>query len=282
MSAPSLESPAVAEATCRRLGAFLERRIGVVLSADRGYLVRNRLGPVIAAFGLRDLDSLVLALERQSVPALIDAVVDAMTTHETRWFRDRYPFDILTRHVLPDRWRPGHTLRVWSAACATGQEAYSLAIALGEYRLGQPALADTSYEILGTDVSLGALRAAERGVYDGHADVRGLPPGQRQHYFERQRDGWVLKPEVRRAVRFRRFNLLDDPVGLGVFDLVFLRNVLIYFAPATQRAILDRLVSCLAPGAWLVLGTAETTSCATGSLLKPRRLGGGVLYQRAA
>ena len=281
MSASPLESLAIAETTFRRLGAFLERRIGVVLGADRGYLVRNRLGPVIAAFGLRDLDSLVLALERQSAPALIDAVVDAMTTHETRWFRDRYPFDVLNRHVLPERWRPQRALRVWSAACATGQEAYSLAIALGEYRLAQPALADTGYEILGTDVSPSALCAAERGVYDGHTGVRGLSPGQRQRYFERQRDGWVLKPEIRRVVRFRRFNLLDDPAGLGVFDLVFLRNVLIYFAPATQRAVLDRLVSCLAPGAWLVLGTAETATCATGSLLRPCRLGGGVLYRHA-
>ncbi|MGE3774363.1 MAG: protein-glutamate O-methyltransferase CheR [Gammaproteobacteria bacterium] len=266
-----------ADAAFERLRDLLERRIGVVL-ADRAYLVRNRLGPVLAAFGLRDLDSLVLALERQSSAALSDAVVDAMTTHETSWFRDRYPFDVLRQHVLPACWQAGGRLRVWSAACSTGQEAYSLAITLAEYRRAEPALAETDYDILGTDVSPGALRVAERGCYDARTGVRGLSPGQLERHFLRQREGWTLRPERRRAVRFRRFNLLDDPAALGVFDLVFLRNLLIYFGPDTQRALLDRLVHCLAPGAWLVLGTAETA--ASSPLLLPRRLGGGVVYQR--
>ncbi|HMM78340.1 MAG TPA: protein-glutamate O-methyltransferase CheR [Gammaproteobacteria bacterium] len=265
------------EAAFGRLRELLERRIGVVL-ADRAYLVRDRLGPVLAAFGLRDLGSLVLALERQSSGALSDAVVDAMTTHETSWFRDRYPFEVLRQHLLPACWQAGRRLRVWSAACATGQEAYSLAIALAEHRRGQPALAAADYEILGTDVSPGALRTAERGCYDARTGVRGLSPAQLERHFLRQREGWVLRPELRRAVRFQRFNLLEDPAAFGVFDLVFLRNLLIYFAPDTQRALLERLVACLAPGAWLVLGTAETA--ASSPALLPRRLGNGVVYQR--
>ncbi len=261
-----------------RLRDLLERRIGVGL-ADRAYLVRNRLGPVLAAFGLRDLDSLVVALERAASPALSDAVVDAMTTHETSWFRDRYPFEVLRRHVLPACWQVGRRLRVWSAACATGQEAYSLAMTLDEHRHAHPALAAADYDILGTDVSPGALREAERGCYDARTGVRGLSPEQLERHFLRQRDVWLLRPEVRRSVRFRCFNLLEDPAALGVFDLVFLRNLLIYFAPDARRALLGRLVQRLAPGAWLVLGTAETVE--DSPQLLPRRLGGGVIYQRA-
>ena len=281
MNAPQASHLPVSEATFQRLRAFLARRIGVELGADRGYLVRNRLGPVLDSFGLRDFDSLVLALERQSTPALTDAVVDAMTTHETLWFRDRYPFDVLAQHVLPERWRAGRALRVWSAACSTGQEAYSLAITLDEYRLARAACREHTYEVLGTDVSPAALREAERGVYDRHTGVRGLAPALLARHFERQRDGWRVRPDVRRAVRFRRFNLLDDPGGLGVFDVVFLRNVLIYFGAEAQRSLLQRVVTCLAPGGWLVLGTAETVGGDSTGLLLPRRLGGGVIYQRA-
>lgn len=280
MSVPQANSPPPADAGFDRLCAFLERRIGIVLGRDRSYLARNRLGPVLANFGLRDLGNLVLALERQPSPELVDAVVEAMTTHETQWFRDRYPFEVLKQHVLPERWQPGRPLRAWSAACSTGQEAYSLAITFDEYRLTQPRLSRASCEILGTDVAAGALREAEAALFDAPNGVRGLSPAQLQRYFDRQRDGYSLRAELRRAVRFRRFNLLDDPGGLGMFDLVFLRNVLIYFGADTQRALLERLVSCLSPGGWLVLGTAETADLATPGLLLPRRLAGGVIYQR--
>lgn len=271
----------VVEPSFQRLSAFLERRIGITLGPDRAYLARSRLAPVLSAFGLRDLATLMLALERQATPGLVDAVIDAMTTHETLWFRDRYPFDVLPQHVLPARWQTAQPLRVWSAACSTGQEPYSLAITLEEYRRQQPRLAGARYDILGTDVSGGAIAEAEAALYDGQAGVRGLSPGHLERYFERQRDGFALRAELRRAVRFCRFNLLEDPAGFGVFDLVFLRNVLIYFSEETQRRMLDRVLGCLAPGGWLVLGTAETAEAASaaGQLL-PRRLGGGVIYQR--
>lgn len=271
-----------ADASFSRLSAFLERRIGIVLGEDRAYLARDRLRAVLTAFGLRDLDTLVAALERDSTAGLVEAVIDVMTTHETQWFRDRYPFAVLRDHVLPDRWQPQRTLRLWSAACSTGQEAYSLAITLDEYREAQPGLAAASHEILATDVALGALKEAEAGVYDAHAGVRGLSPGQLLRYFERQRDGYVLRPALRRAVRFRRFNLLDRPLVDAQFDIVFLRNVLIYFSAEAQRAILERVSGSLAPGGWLLLGTAETAEAAGGAGLLPRRVGGGVIYQRCS
>jgi chemotaxis protein methyltransferase CheR len=268
-----------AEPAFLRLSRFLERRIGIVLGPEREYLAHHRLGPVLAAFGLRDLDSLVLALERQPASALLDAVIDAMTTHETLWFRDRYPFDVLTSRVLPERWLPGHHLRVWSAACSTGQEAYSLAITLEEYLQHQPRLRGATYDILGTDVSAAALAVADAGLYDAQNGVRGLSPAQLARYFERQRGGHALRPVWRRGVNFRRFNLLDDPAGLGSFDLIFLRNVLIYFQADAQQRLLERVAACLAPGATLVLGTAETLTTRHG-VLAPRRLDGGVIYQR--
>lgn len=270
---------AAVEPVFQRLSSFLERRVGIVLGPERAYLARTRLGPVLATFGLRDLDSLVLALERQPVAALQDAVIDAMTTHETLWFRDRYPFEVLTRRVLPERWLPGHHLRVWSAACSTGQEAYSLAITLDDYLQQHPRLRGASYDVLGTDVSPAALAAATEAVYDAQNGVRGLSPSQLARYFERHRGGHALRPVWRQHVSFRRFNLLDDPAGLGRFDVIFLRNVLIYFEAEAQQRLLERIAACLAPGATLVLGTAETlTTRHTG--LVPRRLDGGVIYQR--
>jgi chemotaxis protein methyltransferase CheR len=262
-----------------RLSRILERRIGIVLGPERAYLADTRLAPVLAAFGLRDLDSLVIALERQPAAALQDAVIDAMTTHETLWFRDRYPFDVLTHRVLPERWLAGQHLRVWSAACSTGQETYSLAITLDEYLQQHPRLRGASYDILGTDVSPAALATATAAIYDARNGVRGLSPSELTRYFERQRAGYALRPAWRRHVSFRRFNLLDDAAGLGRFDVIFLRNVLIYFEADAQQRLLERLATCLAPGGTLVLGTAETlTTRLTG--LAPRRLDGGVIYQR--
>jgi len=262
-----------------RLSAYLERRIGIELGADRAYLAQSRLGAVLTSFGLRDLDGLVLALERQPTPALQDAVIDAMTTHETQWFRDQYPFDVLSNRVLPERWRPASPLRLWSAACSTGQEAYSLAITLDECRQRQAGLRGASYEILGTDVSPGALRMAAEGIFDAQNGVRGLSPTRLERYFERQRGGYLLRPAWRRAVSFQLFNLLDDPRGCGVFDVIFLRNVLIYFSAAAQHRLLERVASCLAPAGYLILGTAETLASQHSTLI-PRRLDGGVIYQR--
>lgn len=262
-----------------RLSAYLERRIGIVLGPDRAYLAHSRLGPVLSGFGLRDLDGLMLALERQPAPGLQDAVIDAMTTHETQWFRDQYPFEVLSRHVLPERWQPGSPLRLWSAACSTGQEAYSLAITLGEYRQQQSRLSGAHHEILGTDVSPAALRIAADGVYDAQNGVRGLSPTRLERYFERQRGGHALRPAWRHAVAFQRFNLLDDPRAFGCFDVIFLRNVLIYFSAAAQQGLLERMAASLVPGGYLMLGTAETLARQHSTLI-PRRLDGGVIYQR--
>ncbi len=236
------------------LRRFVRARSAIDLGADKEYLVLARLEPLARREGL-DTVSALLAAVRSGAPGLAEDVVEAMTTKETFFFRDQHAWDALRDHVLPaalDGRR--RQLRLWSAAAATGQEAYSLAILLREHfgHLPDPT-------ILATDLSKPALTKAAAGRYTTMEVNRGLPARHLVRYFARDGLAWQARNDLRAIIDFEYLNLATPWPVLARMDVVLLRNVLIYFDAAAKAAVLDRVTRVLAPGGFLILGGAETT-----------------------
>ncbi|GAA4628850.1 CheR family methyltransferase [Cellulomonas oligotrophica] len=235
----------------------VRRKSAIQLDTGKEYLVESRLLPLARAAGLPDVDAFVATLRSGPAAARgLEDVVEALTTNETSWFRDVTPFDALRQHILPAlQSAPGGLprLRLWSGACSTGQEPYSIAMILSEAMPGLP------LEITATDLSEQVLSRARTGEYSQLEVNRGLPAPLLVKYMKRNGSHWQVADELRRKITFRRANLLESPPLGGPFDVVFLRNVLIYFDLATKRAVLDRVRGALRPGGFLVLGAAETT-----------------------
>ncbi|MCP2269163.1 chemotaxis protein methyltransferase CheR [Actinokineospora diospyrosa] len=230
------------------------REAGMVLRPGKEYLVESRLKPVAKLTGHDSVGSLANAL-RTGTAALRTQVVEALTINETSWFRDREPFAALTDTILPDvlaqSTRP---VRVWSAACSSGQEPYSIAITL------EKALPPgRGYQIMGSDLSEEMLRRSRAGRFNQLEVNRGLPATDLVTYFQRAGAEWEVVPRIRQNLSFQRVNLCATLPPMPKFDVVFLRNVLIYFEPETKRAVLDRVRQVLNPGGWLLLGAAEST-----------------------
>lgn len=237
---------------------LVRRECGLVLSADKAYLVESRLAPVARRWGAAGVDGFIRALMDGATGERLRDVVEAMVTNETFFFRDRKPFDQFRDHVLPHLLRTRaarRSFRIWCAACSSGQEPYSLAMLLRE---AERDLAGWRVDILATDISREVLRQAREGSYTQFEVQRGLPIQYLVKYFAQSGDRWQVKPEIRSMVEFRQFNLLDSPQGLGPFDVVFCRNVLIYFDQETRRGVLDRIASVMPPDGLLCLGGAET------------------------
>jgi chemotaxis protein methyltransferase CheR len=237
---------------------LVRERSAIVLEPGKEYLVQARLLPVAREQGLEDISALVARLKRGE-PALTTQVVEAMTTNETSFFRDVHPFDALRSDVLPallESRRTQRTLRIWSAAASTGQEAYSIAIVLREHF---PELAGWNISILGTDLSQDVLERAREGRYAQIEVNRGLPAPMLVRYFDRAGPAWKVKPELRTLCEFKTLNLMAPWSALPRMDIVFLRNVLIYFDVDTKRAVLTKVRNALAPDGYLFLGAAETT-----------------------
>jgi len=254
------------------LADLLKTRSGLILSADKGYLVESRLLPIARKRGLNTLEALVAVLRRKD-EAAVREVVEAMTTNESFFFRDSTPFDIFKSHVLPhllSARAATKRIRIWSAAASTGQEAYSLAMLLAEQKA---ALAGWRVEIVGTDLSADVLARARAGLYTQFEVQRGLPIQMLVKHFKKEGDQWRISPELREVVQFREFNLLDNFSSLGRFDVVFCRNVLIYFDQTTKAAVLDRLAKIMPEDGSLFLGAAETVLGLTNRLrpVKDRR-----------
>ena len=240
------------------LATFLKRRSGVVIDASKAYLVEARLLPVLRQRGLLDFEGLVERVRSARDPGLEQDVLNAMMTHETSFFRDRSPFETVKR-LLPDllkRRAVARHLVVWSAAASSGQEAYSLAILLNEHF--REALAGWSVRILATDISEPVLARAREGLYSDLEVTRGLPVELRDKYFVRLQGKWSIGHDCRKYVEFRRMNLLEAWQGVPPCDLVFLRNILIYFDVPTRAAILAKMRSTVRPDGALFLGGAET------------------------
>ncbi|MBX3461816.1 MAG: protein-glutamate O-methyltransferase CheR [Planctomycetes bacterium] len=241
------------------LRAFVLERSAIVLEPGKEYLVESRLAPLAREFGYASLGDLLLQLGPRANHELCRRVVEAMTTNETSFFRDAHPFEALRTHILPElvgRRRHRRRLDIWCAASSTGQEPYSLAITLLEH---VPEAARWQLRIVATDLAEDILARAREGRYSQHDVNRGMPPALLGKYFQREGDGYRVRPEVKRLVEFRQMNLAQPWVGLPPMDLVFLRNVLIYFSVATKKRILENVRSVLAEDGYLCLGAAETT-----------------------
>ncbi len=239
--------------------ALVRRHSAIVLESSKEYLVEARLSPLARAEGLGSIAELVARLRSGRDPALLRKVIDAMTTNETLFFRDVHPFEALRTTILPEllakRAAVKH-LRVWSAACSTGQEPYTIGMLL---RDGFPELATWRIDIIATDLSSEVLAKARQGVF-GQIEVnRGLPAKLMVKYFTKQGVEWKLDDGIRSMVDFREMNLAERWPAMGQFDVVFLRNVLIYFDAETKKAILGRVRTVLRPDGFLFLGAAETT-----------------------
>jgi chemotaxis protein methyltransferase CheR len=237
---------------------LLRENSGLVLSAEKQYLVESRLLPVVRKAGLNNLGELVTALKAVPSSTLSATVVEAMTTNESFFFRDKLPFenfrDLIMPALLQSRAQERH-IRIWCAAAATGQEPYSLAMALKE--MGTK-VAGWNIEILATDISSATLEKAKAGLYSQFEVQRGLPIQMLVKYFTQLGDHWQIAPELRAMVTYRHFNLLHDFAGFGQFDVVFCRNVLIYFDQETKIAVLNRLARTMRTDGYLLLGAAET------------------------
>ena len=239
------------------LRKFLKERSGLDLSADKQYLVESRLVPLARRAGLAGISELVAKMKSGAEP-LVAEVVEAMTTNETFFFRDKLPFDHLNEAVLPalaQARAARRSLRIWCAASSTGQEPYSIAMCLKE---AGAMLAGWRIEIVATDLSVGVLEKARTGVFSQFEVQRGLPIQMLVKYFAQNGELWQLNADIRSMVQFRQLNLLQDFSHLGTFDIVFCRNVLIYFDQATKANIFDRISRMIEPDGVLALGAAES------------------------
>ncbi len=239
------------------LRKLLKERSGLDLSPEKQYLVESRLLPLARKAGIGGISELVQKM-RSGADALTSEVVEAMTTNETFFFRDKIPFDHLRATVIPSLLQTRanrKTLRIWCAASSTGQEPYSIAMCLKE--MGQ-ALAGWRVEIVATDLSNGVLEKSKAGLFSQFEVQRGLPIQLLVKYFTQIGELWQLNPEIRAMVQHRQLNLLQDFSHLGKFDVIFCRNVLIYFDQETKANIFDRLARTIEPDGTLMLGAAES------------------------
>ena len=256
---------------------FLEQSCGIVLGDNKQYLVASRLGPLMGQNGFRDLGELVVRLHQPGNSPLRGQVIEAMTTNETQFFRDTYPFEMLRQELFPElQKRRTWQLRVWSAGCSSGQEAYSISMTVQEYNDSSGRL---EAEIVGTDISPGMVQQASRARYNTSSIGRGLTPQRLQRFFTELEDGhWEVRPEIRRRASFRQHNLLESFTLLGRFDIIFCRNVLIYFSQESRRDILARMARQLNPGGYLIVGGSESLARQVDDF-EMVRSSGGVVYR---
>jgi chemotaxis protein methyltransferase CheR len=247
------------------LRQLLKDRSGLLLAGDKRYLVESRLLPIARRVGVPGLGELIQKMRQPAAEPLIVEVVEAMATNESLFFRDKIPFEHFRNTMMPALLaaRTEHRrIRIWCAAASTGQEPYSLAISLKE--MGAK-LAGWRVEILATDLSLDVLEKAKAGIYSQFEVQRGLPIQMLVKYFTQVGEMWQLAPEIRAMVHYRPFNLLQDYAPLGHFDIVFCRNVLIYFEQKTKIEVLERIARIVEPDGYLVMGAAETVIGLTNS-----------------
>jgi chemotaxis protein methyltransferase CheR len=240
------------------LRKLLKERSGLVLAADKQYLVESRLLPVAHRAGIGTLAELVQKLRGMKNEPLVTEVAEAMTTNESFFFRDKLPFEHFRETIMPALLAARaaqRRIRIWCAAASTGQEPYSLAMSLKE--MGEK-IAGRNIEIVATEFSTQVLEKAKSGIFSQFEVQRGLPIRLLVKYFDQIGDSWQINPDVRAMVQFRPFNLLLEFTHLGPFDLVFCRNVLIYFDQETKTRVLDRIARIMEHDGYLVLGAAET------------------------
>jgi len=221
---------------------FLEQQCGIVLGENKQYLVKSRLAPLMIKFDVPSLSDLVAQTLNPVKRQLRAAVIDAMTTNETLWFRDEYPFELLKKRLLPEFKGQRAPLKIWSAASSSGQEPYSIAMAIYEYQQSNPGAFSAGVQIIGTDISNTMLEHCKYAHYDSLSLSRGLSLERKRQFFEAGDNGMLkVKDIIKKMVSFRQLNLLNSYSLMGRFDLVFCRNVLIYFSPELKRQIISQI-----------------------------------------
>lgn len=259
---------------------FLEQQCGIVLGENKQYLVKSRLAPLMAKFDVPSLAELVKRTLSPVERQLRAAVIDAMTTNETLWFRDDYPFQLLKNKLLPEFANQRSPLKIWSAASSSGQEPYSIAMSVLEYQQSKPGAFPGGVQIIGTDISTTMLEHCKYGHYDSLALARGLSAERKKQFFEPGDNGMLkVKDNVKKLVSFRPLNLLNSYSLMGRFDIVFCRNVLIYFAPEIKAQILSQIHGVLNKDGYLFLGASESLSSLNQNF-NMLRCNPGIVYQK--
>ena len=248
----------ISDSSSRILAGLLEARTGQQLTLNRRWRLETALNHLLRERGIASIDELITILVMGKEPSLAGRVVEALLNNETYFFRDRSPFDTLARSALPalaQRRESTKRLRIWSAGCSTGQEAYSLAMLFADEPLKWQGW---TIDILGTDVSDSVVQRARSGTYTQFEVQRGLGIAQMIKWFEETPNGWRAAEALRKPVRFQVHNLLEPPPHPGGFDVVLCRNVLLYLNTETRERAFERLASAMAPDGWLMLGAGET------------------------
>jgi chemotaxis protein methyltransferase CheR len=248
----------ISDSSSRILAGLLEARTGQQLTMSRRWRIETALSTLLRERGISTLDELITILVMNKEPGLSNQVVEALLNNETYFFRDRTPFDTLSKHALPAlaaRRASKKRLRIWSAGCSTGQEAYSLAMLFAD---DAQKWKGWTIDILGTDVSGCVIDRARNGVYSQFEVQRGLAITQTIRWFEESGDGWRIAEPVRKHIRFQVHNLLEQPPQPGEFDIILCRNVLLYLCSEKKALAFDRLSSAMADDGWLMLGAGET------------------------
>ncbi|WP_027330838.1 CheR family methyltransferase [Marinimicrobium agarilyticum] len=262
---------------------FLQEACGIALGDNKQYLVSNRIRRLLEEYKLSSFSDLVRALKQNTNRRLKEQVIDVMTTNETFWFRDTYPFEYLRNQLLPQWMQAEHRaagpIRIWSAACSSGQEPYSISMMVEEFRRQRMGALARPVQVVATDLSSIVLDQARRGEYDRLSVVRGLSSERQERYFDSPAENvWRVKPIIRDRIEFKAWNLLDSYAGLGKFDVVFCRNVLIYFNAELKQRILEKIHGALKPGGLLFLGSSEGLGGAAGRF-EMVRCEPGILYR---
>jgi chemotaxis protein methyltransferase CheR len=268
----------------RPLAQYIQSICGIQLDESKQYLIEGRLGPLLAQWRLPSFTALCNQARAEPGRALERGIVDAITTGETSFFRDGAPFDLVRMKLGPDlieRRKQAAAgkipLRVWSAACSTGQEVYSLAIILHQLTGGSDRF---DVRLFGTDISPEAVQRAAQGVYNRFEAERGIPAPVLQRYFTPLSDGWKVREEIRAMASFRTLNLMKDFSFLGCFDLIFCRNVAIYFSESDRKSLFSRIADHLAQDGSLIIGATESL-LGMSHRFRARQASRAVYYQRA-
>ncbi len=262
-----------------RFKLFLEQACGILLGEGKQYLITSRLTKLLRDENIPSVSALLQAIEIRQPRHLRDAVIDAMTTNETSWFRDQSPFEILAKEVFPEIDCVGkRACRIWSSACSSGQEPYTISIALSEYLAKLPTSGLVNAQIVATDISMSMLATAKQAEYDEGVLGRGLTAERKQQFFKPIGERWRVADDIVRRVSFKEQNLLSPYSALGKFDIIFCRNVLIYFSAERKTDILNRMALALNPEGYLFLGASETINGYTDAFEMIRSLH-GVFYR---
>lgn len=263
----------------KKFATFLEVQCGIVLGENKQYLVKSRLSPLVAQFKFAGLTELIVDVMKDPNRQLGKLAIDAMTTNETLWFRDIYPFELLSSRIFPELLASKGNIKIWSAASSSGQEAYSIGMTVLEYKKTNPT-ANLNAQIIGTDISDSMLAKCNLAEYDMLALSRGLSDNRKRQFFAPAGDAnkMVVKPEVKKLASFKRLNLLDSYATLGKFDIIFCRNVLIYFSNDVKSKILNQFASALNPGGYVILGASESLTGLTDKF-EMVRCNPGIIYK---